>query len=44
MRHLNDPEYHRDHPDDLTFLLNAIGPPEVVEALTTALEENSCSA
>lgn len=39
MRHLNDPEYHRDHPDDLAFLLNAMGAPRVVEALNTALEE-----
>jgi len=39
MRHLNDPEYHRDHPDDLAFLLNAMGAPEVVEALSTALGE-----
>ena len=39
MRHLNDPEYHRDHADDLTFLLNTIGAPEVIESLSTALEE-----
>jgi len=39
MRHLNDPEYHRDHPDDLAFLLNAMGAPRVVESLTTTLEE-----
>ena len=39
MRHLNDPEYHRDHPGDLAFLLNAIGAPQVVEPLSTALEE-----
>jgi len=39
MRHLNDPEYHRDHPDDLAFLLNTLGAPQVVESLSTALEE-----
>jgi ectoine hydroxylase-related dioxygenase (phytanoyl-CoA dioxygenase family) len=39
MRHLNDPEYHRDYPEDLAFLLNAMGAPEVVESLSAALEE-----
>ena len=39
MRHLNDPEYHRDHPDDLAFLLNAVGAPQVVEAIGAALNE-----
>ncbi len=39
MRHLNDPEYHRDHPDDLAFLLNAMGSPQVVESLSAALDE-----
>ena len=29
MRHLNDPEYHRDHPDDIAFLLNAVGAPRL---------------
>lgn len=39
MRHLNDPGYHRDHPDDLAFLLNAMGSPRVVESIRAALDE-----
>lgn len=39
MRHINDPEYHRDHPDDLAFLLNAIGAPQVAAAIGEALDE-----
>ena len=39
MRHLNDPEYHRGHPGDLAFLLNAMGSPQVVEPLSAALDE-----
>ena len=39
MRHPNDPEYHRDHPDDLAFLLNSIAAPQVVEAINEALDE-----
>ena len=39
MRHLNDPGYHRDRSEDLSFLLNALGAPQVVDALSEALEE-----
>jgi ectoine hydroxylase-related dioxygenase (phytanoyl-CoA dioxygenase family) len=39
MRHLNDPEYHRDHPDDLAFLLNALGAPQLISAIAEALDE-----
>ncbi len=39
MRHLNHPDYHRDHPDDLAFLLNAIGAPQVRETIQQALGE-----
>jgi len=39
MRHINDPEYHRDHPDDLAFLLNAVGAPQVAATIREALDE-----
>jgi ectoine hydroxylase-related dioxygenase (phytanoyl-CoA dioxygenase family) len=39
MRHPNDPEYHRDHPDDLAFLLNAMAAPQVVATISEALDE-----
>jgi ectoine hydroxylase-related dioxygenase (phytanoyl-CoA dioxygenase family) len=39
MRHLNDPEYHRGHPDDLAFLLDALGAPQVVATISEALDE-----
>jgi len=39
IRHLNDPGYHRDHPDDLAFLLDAMGSPRVAEAIDAALVE-----
>lgn len=39
MRHLNNPDYHRDHPDDLAFLLNAIGEPRVHKTIQQALDE-----
>ena len=39
MRHPNDPEYHRGHPGDLAFLLNAIAAPQVVTAIGEALDE-----
>ena len=39
MRHINDPEYHRDHPDDLAFLLNAVGAPQVATTIREALDE-----
>ena len=40
MRHLNDPEYHRDHPEDLAFLLSATGAPQLVAAVRAALDED----
>jgi ectoine hydroxylase-related dioxygenase (phytanoyl-CoA dioxygenase family) len=40
MRHVNDPEYHRDHPDDLAFLLDAVGAPQVAKAIGEALDED----
>lgn len=39
MRHLNDPGYHVEHPDDLAFLLDALGAPRVTESLHTAMRE-----
>lgn len=39
MRHLNDPNYHQDYPEDLVFLLNTIGAPRVVEVIEKALDE-----
>ena len=33
MRHINDPEYHRGHPEDLAFLLNVLGAPQVDAAI-----------
>ena len=40
MRHVNDPDYHRDHPDDLSFLLDALGSPKLVASIQTALQED----
>ena len=39
MRHLNNPDYHRDHPDDLAFLLNAVGTPQITQSIQQALQE-----
>lgn len=39
MRHLNDPGYHRGHPEDLAFCLNSIGAPQVVKSIEKALGE-----
>ena len=39
MRHLNDPGYHEEHADDLSFLLSTIGSTQVIESITTALGE-----
>ena len=40
MRHINDPEYHRGHPEDLAFLLNVLGAPQVDAAIRSALDED----
>lgn len=40
MRHLNDPGYHRDHPDDLAFLLNALASPQLLQSARAALDED----
>ena len=40
MRHVNDPEYHRGYREDLAFLLNALGAPQVDTAIRTALDED----
>ena len=40
MRHVNVSEYHRDHPDDLAFLLDAVGAPQVTKAIGEALDED----
>ena len=39
MRHPNEPGYHRDHPNDLAFLLNSIGSPRISEVVSEALDE-----
>ena len=40
MRHLNHPDYHRQHPDDLTFLLDACAEPKLLDAVDAALNED----
>jgi ectoine hydroxylase-related dioxygenase (phytanoyl-CoA dioxygenase family) len=39
MRHLNHPDYHRDHPEDLAFLLDAVAEPRLIEAIGAAMGE-----
>jgi ectoine hydroxylase-related dioxygenase (phytanoyl-CoA dioxygenase family) len=39
LRHLNNPGYHRDHPADLAFLLDAVATPGIVAAVGQALAE-----
>ena len=39
MRHLNHPEYHRETPGDLTYLLDSVAAPRLIEAVEAALGE-----
>ena len=39
MRHLNHPDYHRAHPDDLAFMLDACAEPKLLDAVGAALDE-----
>ena len=39
MRHLNHPEYHRESPGELAYLLDSIAEPRLIEAVEAALED-----
>jgi hypothetical protein len=39
MRHLNHPDYHRDHPQDLAYLLDAVAEPRLIDVVNAALDE-----
>lgn len=39
MRHLNHPEYHRESPGGLAYLLDSIAEPRLIEAVEAALED-----
>ena len=39
MRHLNHPEYHRESPGDLAYLLDSVAEPRLIEAVEAALGE-----
>ena len=37
MRHLNHPEYHRESPDELAYLLDSVAEPRLITAVEAAL-------
>ncbi len=39
MRHLNHPEYHRESPGELAYLLDSVAAPRLIEAVKAALGE-----
>ena len=39
MRHLNHPEYHRESPGELAYLLDSVAEPRLIEAVEAALED-----
>ena len=41
MRHLNHPEYHRQHREDLVYLLDAIADPKLIEKTNTIMGEET---